>query len=1306
MRFGILGPTDVRRDDGSVVAVGGPRLRALLAMLLLDAGRVVTVERLIDGLYGTEPPAAAGNALQAQVSRLRALLSSPPPHGTAGAHGTTRPSSGGASPFGRTGPGAVGSAEAAGTTGPGDKTAGTPDRPTALRNAVANADATVNRAVVVRHPAGYMLAVDPADVDAHRFDRLVAGGREALASGVPARAATTLRAALDLWRGPAFADVGDAPFAAAQAARLDELRLTAAEDHAQATLALGGHRELVAPLQGLVAAHPLRERLHGLLMRALYASGRQAEALARYEELRRRLADELGADPSAELAAVHIAMLRGDPALAPVSINSPSPAAGVSPGSSTPAFTPSSISPPATESTAPTSPTSWASATSIDSASAVSPARPASSTPKPRSPTQVTAASPASGTSIDSASSAASIASPDSSRSAASLPGSSPDPTGSTTSLFGTSPRSSESSTSVATSPDPTGSNASVPGAPPNSTGSPTSVPGVDSASSTPVHQGLAAQITSLIGRTAELNQVDTLLSESRLVTLTGPGGTGKTRLALEAASRQDGDVCFVELAQLADGAEVPQAVLSALGLRQAGPITFAPGAQAPDPSSRLASALASRPLLLVLDNCEHVVDAAARLTARLLASCPDLRVLATSREALGITGERLCPVPPLALPPAGTPASDLPAYAAVRLFAERAIAVRPDFRLEEDEAEAAVSICRALDGLPLAIELAAARLRSLTASEVAVRLGAAGDGTSRARFELLSRGSRTAQPRHRTLRKVVEWSWDLLDKSEQTLARRLTVFAGGAALEAAERVCDLPDTDGVLASLVDKSLVEVVGGRYRMLETIRAFCAERLAEAGEEERLRRAHTAYFTELAETADPYLRRTEQLEWLRRLDVEHDNLHAALHRSTEAGDIGAALRLLSALAGYWFLRGLRAEGAALATALLRRMGPRPPDGLDEEHALCVLTAAATGACPPEVEASLEGAIRLVDAWDTAPRQLWTSVLRAVVVGPPSDWDRSVEMQYRLELISDDPWMHALGRFSRGYLHHFRGRPAEAERELELALADFRSLGERWGMVTALSGLADLAAWRGEWARSAALTDEALDLAERLDATVDVAEMLCRRAESRSRDGDDTGALTDYERAIELARRAGAPEMVATAHLGLGELARLRGDLAEATRNCRLALETCTRDTFSAEEARARTCVALGWISEAEGDADAALAWHRRALAVAHERRDLPLTALIAEGIAGATLLAGDPEQAALLLGLGGALRGCVWIGHPDLVRVAGRARRLLGSSAYESARARGEAMGRAARVSMGSTPDPMPSIMREHLAALGR
>src|SRR5690606_10098248 len=271
---------------------------------------------------------------------------------------------------------------------------------------------------------------------------------------------------------------------------------------------------------------------------------------------------------------------------------------------------------------------------------------------------------------------------------------------------------------------------------------------------------------------------------------------------------------------------------------------------------------------------------------------------------------------------------------------ADRAADVVPGFSLDPPAVAVAAQICRTLDGLPLAIELAAARLRALPMPEVAARLND--------RFRLLSRGSRGAQHRHQTLRAVVEWSWELLDEPERTLARRLTVFAGGADLAAVERVCAAgDDTVDILAGLVDKSLVEVVvNGRYRMLETIRAYGAERLAEAGETEAMRRAHAAYFLDLAEAAAPHLRRAEQLTWLSRLDGERDNLHQALRRATAAGDHETALRLVSALSFYWWLRGVRSEGALLAGELLAAIGPQPPPGRQEEYLLCELLAALGG------------------------------------------------------------------------------------------------------------------------------------------------------------------------------------------------------------------------------------------------------------------------------------------------------------------------------------------------------------------------
>ncbi|CCH21726.1 Two-component SARP family transcriptional regulator fused with ATPase domain [Micromonospora lupini str. Lupac 08] len=952
MRFRVLGPTQVLLADGREIAVGGPRLRALLALLLLDAGRVVSAERLIDGLYGEHPPRGAANALQSLVSRLRQAL--PAEH--------------------------------------------TP---------------------VEFHPAGYRLAVDPADVDAYRFERLAEAGRRALAGGDWPRAAAVLREALELWRGPALADVIDVAGVPAQAARLDELRLAATEDRIEAELALGGHAELVPELRQLVVAHPLRERSRGHLMRALSAQGRTAEALAEFEDARRSLAEQLGVDPSAALAAIHLAVLRGDE-------SSAVPRGGGSSGVR-----------PTTE-------------------------------------------------------------------------------------------------------------------------------------------QALPSQLTTFVGREEELTRVRALLGERRLVTLTGPGGAGKTRLAIEAAGRSDGEVCLVELAGLADGSDVPQAVLSALGLRDAGLRAPAePGRQTTD---RLVEALAERRLLLVLDNCEHVIADAARLAARLLGACPALRVLATSREPLGLAGEALCPLSGLTLPPPDTSTEDADDYAAVSLFVQRAADVAPDFTVTPANVDVVLRICRTLDGLPLAIELAAARLRALPVAEVAARLDD--------RFRLLSMGSRAASPRHRTLRAVVEWSWDLLDDAERTLARRLTVFAGGATLEAAERVSGLSSAEFVdaLSGLADKSFVELAGGRYRMLETVRAFCAERLVEAGETDQLRRAHTAYFLEFAWTASDRLRQAEQLHWLRRLDAERDNLHAALRRATAAGDTSDAAGLVAALSFYWWLRGMRGEAARLAADVLDLLGDEAPSGLNEEFALCVYNTSLAGAGHLPSLGTQRSVIRSLDG---PPRQPFLLYLSGISTGPPSGGAEHVEelMRELRQLVGPDTWINALGAMGSGSALMWSGQWDRARTALATALDGFRSTGDRWGCMITLGALGELAAWRGDPETAGVHMDEAMGLAEALESAVDQADMLRTRGEIRLRAGDLTGSRDDFTGALLLAQRSGAPEFVASARLGLAQVARLRGDPVEARRFCEEALVGGLTGWYVGEATRSEIILVLGEITEAE-------------------------------------------------------------------------------------------------------------------------
>jgi predicted ATPase/DNA-binding SARP family transcriptional activator len=731
VRIGLLGPVEVVAGaDGAVVGLGGQRLRAVLARLALDPDRVVTVDALVDAVWGDDPPAGSVNALQSLVSRLRRAL----PAGT-----------------------------------------------------------------VLSVPAGYRLAVDPESVDACRFERLAAAGRRALADDDPARAADELREALALWRGPALADIGEAPFRAAVAVRLENTRLAALEDRIDADLTLGRHADVIPELEALTAANPLRERPFALLMLALNGASQQAEALATYDRIRRRLADELGMDPGPVLVAAQASVLNGQPA---------------------------------------------------------GPSRPSSNgrqLPAPRS--------------------------------------------------------------------------------------------------------NLRPQLTSFVGRADELDRIAALLRDERLVTLVGPGGAGKTRLAEESGSRltgtHSGGVWMIPLAPVGDGGELDQALLTSLGrlsftqLERSRTLELGP----PDLHEKVVKALSSGPTLLVLDNCEHLIESIAELAHELLLDCPQLRILATSREPLGVPGERLHPVPSLEVPPANvTSPADALHFSAVQLLVDRAVAVRPEFKLDEQNVRAVVDICHRLDGMPLALELAAARFRSLGPEQVAARLGD--------RFRLLTGGSRTVLPRHQTLRAVVAWSWELLKPAEQALWRRLSVFPAGVSLDAAEQVCadvelgpeEMLDT---LASLVDKSLVELAGDdanpRYRMLETMRAYGAERLTEAGETERLRDTQMAYYLELVETNEPKLRTSEQGAWIAQLTIDYENIIAALRWAIDTQRADPAIRIIGGLTWYLSLRGAHREALRWASAALAMPGESSPVAHAIVRAFAAL-AARSSPSPP--------------------------------------------------------------------------------------------------------------------------------------------------------------------------------------------------------------------------------------------------------------------------------------------------------------------------------------------------------------------
>ena len=1036
MRFSMLGPLEIRGDDGEPIEIGGARLRALLVRLALDPGRVVTVEALVDALWGETPPAGAVNAVQSLVSRLRRALGNGHVQGV---------------------------------------------------------------------PAGYRLAADPADVDVHQFQALVAAGREAQAD--PARAAALLRDALALWRGPALADVAEAPFATAAAARLEQRRLAATEDRISADLALGRHAEVVAELDSLAAAHPLRERLQAQRITALYGAGRQADALAAYNQTRRTLADELGVDPSAELEEVHLAVLRQDPAL---------------------------------RTTAPLT--------------------------------------------------------------------------------------------------------------------------------------NLRSALTSFVGRDEEVERVGTLLAEARLVTLVGPGGAGKTRLATESAGtlidRMPDGVWFVELAPVRDAHDVPQAALAALGEREVALLDRVPGTR--DALQRLQGALGRKRLLLILDNCEHLVEAAARFADGLLASCPDVRVLATSREPLSITGETVYPVPPLALPPADAELDQALAYPAVRLFADRAAAARIDFTVDAANAGAVVEICRRLDGQPLAIELAAARLRSLSVQQIAERLGD--------RFRLLTGGSRTALPRHQTLRAVVEWSWDLLTEPERILARRLSVFAGGAALNSAEQVCGLPPDEvlDLLAALVDKSLVDAVqtGGdvRYRMLETVRAYAAERLDEAGEVEVIRAAHAAHFHQLAATAEPLLRTADQLSWLARLDAEHDNLRAAIRWAVDAGQAGTAVGLGASLGWFWLLRGHHAEGAALLGEALAVPGEIPPATLAQAQAFQAAHALASGDTSAAMD-SLEAALATSAGLDPLTSHPAISVLQPVAAAIRGDY-AAARAILTARLDHADPWTAAFVRAIRAQLADNEGDSSGVEEDLTESLRAYRAIGERWGQSTSLSTLAGVRGLSGDYAGAIDALTNALGLIANVGSGDDELQLLGHLAVARARAGDLAGAEAALTETRAVASRRGSRDGQVALHTSAGEVARRRGDLATARRHHEEAFAVFEAGTGLPPQPGAWALAGLGYVALAEGNLDEARRHQRRAIELALvPAGDMPIVAIAVDGLAATAVRAGDPALAAALLGAAVRLRGRPDLGDPDVVHAREQARTALGATAYDEAYARG-------------------------------
>ncbi|MFJ5830118.1 AfsR/SARP family transcriptional regulator [Streptomyces sp. NPDC093089] len=680
----------------------------------------------------------------------------------------------------------------------------------------------------------------------------------------------------------------------------------------------------------------------------------------------------------------------------------------------------------------------------------------------------------------------------------------------------------------------------------------------------TPAAPGnLRARLTSFVGRDEEIGALREDLRGARLVTLLGTGGAGKTRLSQEAAERgaeawPDG-VWVAELAPVRDPEAVPEAVLAAVGARE----TVLRGAGAEelragdDPLARLVEHCAGRRMLLLLDNCEHVVAAAADLAEALLARCPGLRVLATSREPLGVPGEVLRPLGPL------------PAETALRLFGERGAAVRPGFRTEEDP-EAAAEIVRRLDGLPLAIELAAARLRMLTLRQIADRLDD--------RFRLLTSGARTVLPRQQTLRAVVDWSWDLLDEPERAVLRRLSVFTGGSDLEAAEAVCagtvtDLPagtpapagalasagapapapaaipaeapalapaDVLDVLGSLVDKSLVvsapAETGMRYRLLETVAEYAAERLDEAGERAAAEHRHLTYYRELARRTDPELRGEGQVEAIARFGAEYGNLRTALRRAVAARDEDEALVLVHSLLWYWQMRDLRVDALHWARAAAA-LGPDP--FTPPAAPVVALHEPCTALPPPlseEQRWEARRGVRLVELLNMDHETgRWTTPEGVVRL-------REMTAVYAPGLPQTCRLPGSFAVFAVLLI----GEAGRLRELLDATVEACRRHGYDWELANALQLRANMFANRSDWAdRAGADAEESLEIFVRLGDAWGAAEALSSRAEARERRLEFAGAAEDFAAAIGYAERIGAQSQMALLR------ARYAGTLVETGR-----------------------------------------------------------------------------------------------------------------------------------------------------------
>jgi predicted ATPase/DNA-binding SARP family transcriptional activator len=1040
MEFRILGSFEVMGAAGPVDLRGAKR-RGLLACLVVHAGHQMSADRLVEALWGDGGCDGAARTVQTYVSQLRRLLQG---------------------------------------------------EPTSLQT----------------RPGGYVLEVDSGDVDASCFERAVTA---AAAESDPTRRLGVLESALRLWRGPPLGEFAGANWADREAARLEALRLRALQYGYDALLALGRAGEAVGELEQLVHSHPLDERLWAQLMLALYGSGRQAEALGAYQQARRHLVDELGIEPGPELAELEHRILDHDPTLAAPSdrtsmasaqrASTRSTAGGwfprtfvltdivdsVSLWEHDPAAMSHSVARhdaliqdvvsaaggelvrtkgegDSTFSVFVRPSDALATAATIQEVMAGEPWPPA--TPlRVRAGVHTGDAEPRDGDwygpAVNRAARLRSLAN------------------GGQTLVSGV-------TAGLAADQTPKGVELLYRGR--------RALRGIDRPEEVwelvaaddarlppPSFAGMGAlpiALTRFVGRAADLEQLVEMIETHRLVTLTGPAGSGKTRLAVELAGHATGrgaDVWLVELAPLQDGDLVVQAVATAVGIETG-----------PDPLHDLLARPETLAGLLVLDNCEHLLDACATLAGSLLAAAPDLRVLATGREPLGVGGEREWPVTPLDVPHRSVrDREELSQVESVELLLDRARAVRPALDVRDEDVASVVDICRALDGMPLAIELAAGRLRSLSFADLASRLGD--------QITLLARHrSGGGDDRHRTLRMTLDWSYDLLTDEQQLLAQRLSVFAGGFRLDAVEAVCggDLNVLDGI-DELVAKSLVTFDGvtARYRLLEPLRQYFAERLEQTGATESVRRAQAEWVATLAEAAERGFF-TDQGAWVSRLRAEQPNIRAALVGAIDRGDGVTALRMATALGYSWFTMG-QPDAQSLLDRALAAAGP--VDDLLRARALLVAGMLAQDAAQYDAaEPLLEEALALFEASGSRRGRAWTLtwLARRAVLG---------------------------GAGGASWEDRARAR-------LEEALALFRETQHAPGIAWSLAFLANLRIAAGDLKGAHSLAEEALAAATEVGATQPMAEALRLLGMVASQEGDLGEARRRFEEAAAIHRSGG--------------------------------------------------------------------------------------------------------------------------------------------------------------------------------------